>query len=77
MALDKNFETFIIYMASFNLVPEIYIDREVQIASLLTKKVKFLDKYTDFVDVFSKKKALVLTERTKLNEYIIDQKDNK
>ena len=60
MALDENAEIFVVYIASLNLVPGVYSDRKAQIAFLLTEKVKIQDKYSDFVNVFSEKKALVL-----------------
>ena len=71
-ALDGNSETFVVYVASLNLLPGIHLDKEAQIASLLTKKVKIPDKYLDFTDIFSEKKVLVLPERTKLNEHAIN-----
>ena len=77
VALDRNSETFVIYIVSLNLVPGIHLDREAQIASLLTKEVKISDKYSDFTDVFSEEKTLVLPERTKLNEYAINLEDSK
>ena len=64
-------------MASLNLAPGIPPDRAAQIASLLTKKVKIPDKYSDFTDVFSEEKALVLPEHTELNEHSIDLEDGK
>ena len=76
-ALDENFETFVIHVASFNLVPEIHSDREAWIAFLFTKEVKILDKYSDFTNVFSEKKALVLPKRTELNEHAINLEDGK
>ena len=44
---------------------------------LLTKKVKIPDKYSDFTNVFSKEKALVLPKYTDINEYAIKLKDGK
>ena len=76
-AFDSEYETFVVYVASLNLVPGIYLDREAQITSLLTKKVKIPDKDSDFTDVFSEEKALVLPERTKFNENAIDLQDRK
>ena len=64
-------------MAFFNLAPGIHPDKMAQIAFLLTEEVKILDKYSDFTDVFSEEKALVLPERTKLNEHAIDLEDGK
>ena len=76
-ALDKNFKAFVIHVTSLNLVPGIYPDREVWIASLFTKKVKIPDKYSDFTNVFWEEKALILLERTELNKYAINLKDGK
>ena len=41
------------------------------------KEVKILDKYTNFVDIFLKKRALVLWECTKFNKHVINLKNNK
>ena len=76
-ALDPEHETFVVHVVSLNLVPGIYPDREVRIASLLTEEVKIPDEYSDFTDVFSEEKALVLPERTELNEHAIDLEDGK
>ena len=76
-ALDKNSETFVVHIASLSLVPGIHLDSEAQIASLLTKKVKIPDEYSDFTDVILEEKALVLSERTKFNEHAIDLEDAK
>ena len=77
--LNENSEIFIIYVASLNLapVPGIYLDREIQIAVLLTEEVKILDKYADYANVFSEKKALILLEHTQFNENTINQEDGK
>lgn len=37
----------------------------------MAKKVKILNKYSDFTNVFLKKKAMMILEQTKLNEYKI------
>ena len=39
--------------------------------------MKIPDKYSDFADIFSEKKALVLPEGTKRNEYAIDLENSK
>ena len=75
--LDINSKTFIIHVASLNLVPGIHPDKKAQIAFLLTEEVKILDKYSDFTHIFSEVKALVLPERTKFNEHFIDLEDGK
>ena len=76
-ALDPEHETFVVYVASLNLVSGIYPDKEAQIASLLTEEVKIPGKYSDFTDVFSEEKALVLLERIELNEHAINLEDGK
>ena len=64
-------------MAFFNLDQGIYPDKETQIASLFTKNVKILDKYSDFANVFLEAKVLELPERTKLNKHAINPKYSK
>ena len=64
-------------MAALNLTPGIHPDRVAQIASLLVKEVRILDEYSDFADVFLEEKVLVLPERIKLNEHVIDLEDGK
>lgn len=48
----------------------IYIAKEIQIILLFAKKVKILAKYSNFSNIFSKKKALILLEIINLNQYI-------
>ena len=77
MALDEKSETFVVHLVFFNLTPGIYPDRAAQITSLLIEKVRIPDKYSDFADVFSETKTLMLPERTKLNEHAINLEDGK
>lgn len=78
MVLDENVKSFVMYVTSLSLsLMLIYLAREAQIASLIPKKVKILAKYSDFSNVFSKKKALVLLKLTKLNQYTIKLKSSK
>ena len=72
VTLDENFEIFVIYVTSLNLTSGLYLNKVAQITSLLTEKVKILDEYSDFANVFLEEKALVLPERTELNEYAIN-----
>ena len=69
MALDENSETFVIYVASLNLAPApgIHQDKAAQIAFLFTKEVMTSEEYSDFTDVFSEEKALILPEQTEFN----------
>ena len=72
MALDKNVEFFLVHVTSFNFNSmSIYLAKEAQIASLITKEVKILTNYSNFSDVFSEEKALVLPKITNLNQYTI------
>ena len=77
MALDKNSKTFAVYVVFLNLASEIHQDIAAQIAALSTKEVKILDKYSDFANVFSEEKTLMLPKRTKLNEYTIELENGK
>ena len=77
MVLDEKSETFVIHMASLNLTLGIYPDKTAQIAFLLAKEVRIPDEYSDFANVFSKEKALVLPERIELNEHAINLEDDK
>ena len=77
VALDPEHETFIIHVASLNLVSGIHPNKEAQIAFWLTKEVKIPGEYSDFTNVFSEEKALVLPEQTELNEHAIHLKDGK
>ena len=76
-ALNEKSETFVVHVASFNLTLGIHLDRAAQIASLLTEEVRIPNEYSDFANVFSEEKVLVLPECTKLNEHIINLEDGK
>ena len=80
VVLDENVKAFMVHVTSISLSkPNILIHpaRKVQIASLITKEVKIPTKYSDFADVFSEKKALVLPKQTNLNKHAIKLKDGK
>ena len=77
VALDEKSETFVIHVASLNLTPRIHLDKAAQIASFLAKEVRIPDEYSDFANVISEKKALMLPERTKLSEHAINLEDGK
>lgn len=73
--LDVESKTFIVYVLVLKSLLSrflIYPDRLAQIVFLLTKEVTIPDKYYNFTDVISEKKALVLPERTNLNEHAIE-----
>ena len=71
--LNKNIEVFVIYM-TFLLKLAIYPTKKIQIALFIVVEVKILAKYTDFSNVFLKKKALILLKITNLNQYAISCK---
>lgn len=78
--LNKNSKIFVIHVAILEILLlrlSINLDGKTQIASLFIKKVTILNKYSDFADFFSKKKALLLPEQTKLNKYAIILEDGK
>ena len=75
--LDKNVEAFVMYVTSFNLNSLlIYLARKAWIALLVGKKVKILIKYLDFLNVFLKEKALILSKAINLNQYAIELQKN-
>ena len=65
------------HVTPLHLAQGIYLDKKAQVTSLLIEKVKIPDKYSDFSNVFSEEKTLVLPERTKLNKHPIDLKEGK
>ena len=75
--MDEKSKTFVVYMVSFNLALGIYPDKAAQITSLLAKKVRIPDEYSDFADVFLEKKTLMLPKCTELNEHAINLKNGK
>ena len=77
VALDENSETLVVHMTSLNLAPGIHSNRAALIVSLLNKKVKILDKYSDFTNVFLEKKTLVLPDCTELNQHTINLEKDK
>ena len=55
----------------------IYLAWEAQIASLLAKKITVPVVYSNYADVFLKKSAKVLPERTSINEHAIKPEKGK
>ena len=51
----------------FPLTMAIHPAKKAQIALLVTKEIKILTEYSDFSDIFLKKKALILPKVTKMN----------
>ena len=73
-------EIFVMHIVALEaplLELSIHLDRKAQITSLLIKKVTIPDKYSDFTNIFSKKKALMLPKQTELNKHTIKLKGDK
>lgn len=75
MAFDQEQEVFVVHIATFFVesVKE-HLDRKVQITAFIADKIPIiiLAEYSDFVDVFFKKSAAVLSKYTKINIHEID-----
>ena len=76
-ALNEDIKIFLVYVASLTLKITIHLAREAQIVLFITEKVTVPAKYLDFADVFSKKLAEVLPERTDINKHAIKLVDGK
>ena len=70
-ALNKSVEAFVLHFSSLESRITIYPIRKAQLALLLAKEVTMPTNYLDFADVFLKKWANVLPERTGVNEHAI------
>ena len=76
--LNKNEETFVIYMTALNFVDSsVYPFWHAQIALLKVEKVTILSKYVDYTNVFSLDFAAELSKHTGINDHFIDLIDNK
>ena len=76
--MDENVEAFVVYVTSLSMsLMSIYPTRKTQIALVLAEEVKIPAKYSDFTNVFSEDKALVLPKLTKLNQHAIKLQDDK
>ena len=71
-ALDENVEAFVVHVTSLSLSSMvIHPAKKAQITLLVAKKVNIPIEYSDFLDVFLKKKALILPETTEINQHAI------
>ena len=75
--MDENVEAVVMHVSSLGLRMTINQTREAQLALLLAKEVIIPTKYLDFANVFSKKSANVLPERTGANEHAIELEEGK
>lgn len=88
--LDKESETFVVYVTALEApiiemrihtfrATQIISGDPIQIAILKQNKapIKVLTKYSNFIDIFLKEKALVLLKQTELNQYTIELEEDK
>ena len=68
LALNEKIEAFIVYITSL-LTMAIHLAKKAQIVLLVAEKIKIPIQYSDFSDVFSEKKALILPNATELNQH--------
>lgn len=75
---NENIEASVIYVSSLSMgLITIDLGWEAQITLLITEKVPVLIENTNFIDVFLKKSAVVLSERVSINEHVIKLVDSK
>ena len=73
LSRDEKIKTFIVHVTSLKLnLMLIHQAQKDQIALLVIEKMQILSKYSDFLDVFSKKKASILLEAINLNQHAIE-----
>lgn len=77
MMFNENINFFVVYLTFLALEMSIYSAQKAQIALLIIKKVTIFKKYTNFLNIFSKKLAKILSTRTGINQYVIKQENNK
>lgn len=68
IAINKNIKTFVVYITSLSLsLILIYWVKKAKISLLIIEKIKIFNKYLDFINIFSEKKASILPKITKFN----------
>ena len=70
MVLNEHIKAFVMHVTFLSTIA-IHLARKAQIVLLITEEVKIPTKYSDFLDVFSKAKASILSEITELNQHVI------
>ena len=74
-ALDPEHKTFVVHIAALSVDPgdQIHPSKRAQIAYLKANEAPFkvLNKYADFVDIFSSKLAVELSKHMRINDYTI------
>ena len=77
--MDKNFETFVIYVVSLNSTPlNVHLSHRLQISGLIAEEVptKIFAEYLDFTDIFSLNLAFKLCKHTRINDHAIKLVDS-
>lgn len=79
VVLDPNKEVFVVYIATIGSEMAIHLACKAQIASLKAEKtpVTVSTEYSDLINVFSEKIAIVLLEYTKINTHAINLEEGK
>lgn len=70
LALNKI--AFMVYVAYLGARMQIHLAQQAQMSLLLAKKVSFFEEYTYFLDVLTKKSAIVLPNCSNINKNAID-----
>ena len=69
--MDEHVEAFVVHVTFLSTMAT-HPARKAQIASLIAEEVKIPTNYSDFSDVFSEEKVLVLPEIIDLNQHAIE-----
>lgn len=76
-ALDLNKKTYIINMAYLKFKMIIDFTQKIYITLLLDQKVIIFEKYSNFINIFSKKLTIMLSKHFNINKYTIYLNSNK
>lgn len=71
-ALNLRKKVFVMHVAYLEVKMLIYLAYKIQITLLVTEKVIILIQYLNFANIFSKKSAIKLYKRLKINKHIIN-----
>ena len=80
-ALDPEYETYVVHVASFSSTPlaslDVYPSRRPQVSGLIAEEAltKVPAEYSDFADVFSLDLASELPKHTGINDHAIELVD--
>lgn len=76
-ALASEKEVFVVHITYLKSKMLIYLACKAQITLLLAKKVSVFKEYADFLDIFSKKSIIMLSDYFNINKHTIDLKTGK